>query len=72
MQVGVTVGRVRVYPGDIVFGDELGIVVLAQKVWETVAQAAEQIQRSEEQRLAEYIVAQRGAGSPTTQKPEEV
>jgi len=58
-QIPVTVGRVRVRPGDIVFGDELGVVVVAPEVWETVADAAQEIQRSEGERLRTHLASLR-------------
>jgi 4-hydroxy-4-methyl-2-oxoglutarate aldolase len=47
-QTPVTIGRVRVCPGDLVRGDADGVVVLPQEHEERVLAAAEQIQAAED------------------------
>jgi 4-hydroxy-4-methyl-2-oxoglutarate aldolase len=47
-QVPVTIGGVRVAPGDLVRGDADGVVVIPRDVEEDVLAAAEQIQKAED------------------------
>ena len=54
-QLPVTVGRVRVRPGDIIFADEIGIAVVAAEHWEAVAQEAVRIQAREGAKLELYL-----------------
>ena len=54
-QVPVTVGGVRVRPGDIIFADEIGIAVVAAEQWAAVAEKAMEIQAREGARLSLYL-----------------
>ncbi len=54
-QVPVTVGRVRVHPGDIIFADEIGIAVVAAEHWQAVAEEALSIQQREGAKLELYL-----------------
>jgi len=56
-QVPVTMGHVRVYPGDLVFADEMGVMVVAPQWWEKVAEAADEIQQREGAKLEAYLKA---------------
>lgn len=47
-QVSVTCGGVPVDPGDIIFGDDDGLVVIAEDELSSVVEVAENIQRNEE------------------------
>jgi 4-hydroxy-4-methyl-2-oxoglutarate aldolase len=40
-QVPITIGRVSIRPGDVIFGDVNGVVVIPQYLLETVADAAD-------------------------------
>lgn len=66
LRVPVTVGRVRVRPGDIIFADEMGVVAVAAEAWEEVAAEAERIQRREGERFAEHLRALRTRRRPPT------
>ena len=46
-RIPVTCGGVRVEPGDILFGDDDGIIVAGPNEWKTMINAAEEIQRKE-------------------------
>ncbi len=52
-QVPVTCGGVRVHPGEIVFGDDDGLIVAAEKEIAEVIPVAEEVQRKEARLLAE-------------------
>ena len=54
-QVPVTVGHVRVRPGDIVLADEVGVVVVDPEPWEQVARVAGEIQRGEGEMMEGYL-----------------
>ena len=52
-QVPVTCGGVRVFPGEIVFGDDDGLIVASSKEISEVIPVAEEVQRKEARLLAE-------------------
>lgn len=52
-QVPVTCGGVRVHPGEIVFGDDDGVIVAAEEEIAEVIPVAEEVQRKEARLLAE-------------------
>ena len=52
-QVPVTCGGVRVHPGDIVFGDDDGLIVASSEEISEIIPVAEEVQRKEAQLLAE-------------------
>ena len=51
-QIPVNCGGVTVHPGDILFGDDDGILVATAEQWEQLLPVAEEIQRQEDQLLA--------------------
>lgn len=52
-QVPVTCGGVRVHPGEIVFGDDDGLIVASSEEISEIIPAAEEVQRKEARLLAE-------------------
>ncbi len=52
-QVPVTCGGMRVHPGEIVFGDDDGLIVASQEEISEVIPVAEEVQRKEARLLAE-------------------
>ncbi len=49
VQVMVTIGRTQVKPGDVLIGDDSGVVVVPQEIAESVLQAAQSIEEAESQ-----------------------
>lgn len=47
-QVALSIGRVSIHPGDIIFGDDCGVLAIPQQHLDTVIAKAKNIQRTEQ------------------------
>jgi len=59
MQVPIGCGGVAVFPGDVLVGDEEGVVVIPRHLAEEVS-----VDALEQERLEEFLLAKVAAGAP--------